>query len=372
LHPVLLLGAGKIGRAIARLLARSGDYDLLVGDLNLEALASVRHLAGVRTAEVDVRDAAALAAALDGRRSVLSACTFGVNPGIAQAALDTGASYFDLTEDVGATRSIQQIAEKAAPGQVFMPQCGLAPGFISLLGHALTRQFDRLDEVRLRVGALPRYPANPLKYNLTWSTESLINQYSNPCHVIEGGARAEARPLEGLERFTLDGTEYEAFNTSGGVGTLWDTLEGEVRSLNYKTIRYPGHRDLMYFLMHDMRLGARRSLLTEILDDAVPATDQDVVLVVVIVTGWQGGRFTQVVDTRRIYHREIDGEPWTAIQVSTAAAACAVMDLHHAGELPAQGFVRQESVPLDRFLANRFGRYYAEAPPPVGAEGEGV
>ena len=109
----------------------------------------------------------------------------------------------------------------------------------------------------MRVGALPQFPTNALRYNLTWSTDGLINEYCNFCEVIHDGRRLEVLPLEGLEHFSLDGVRYEAFNTSGGLGTLCETLAGRVRTLNYKTVRYNGHRELMQFL--DQRAAAGRA-----------------------------------------------------------------------------------------------------------------
>ena len=366
MHRILLLGAGKIGRAIATLLARSGDYDILVGDVEDKALARLAGTAHIDTRRLDVTDQGQLASAMAGRTSVVSACSFTVNPGIARAALASGASYFDLTEDVATTREVASLAAQAGPGQIFMPQSGLAPGFIAIAGHHLTKSFDSLDEVRLRVGALPQFPVGELKYNLTWSTDGLINEYCNPCEVIHEGARMDVLPLEGLEHFSLDGVDYEAFNTSGGVGSLWETLHGRVRTLDYKTIRYRGHRDLIAFLVNELRLAHRRALLKDILEQAVPITLQDVVLIFCTVTGWKGGYLTQVTDARKIYHRAIDGEPWSAIQITTAAALCTVLDLHHAGMLTTtRGLVRQEEVDLVAFLANRFGRMYQDASHPL-------
>ena len=142
----------------------------------------------------------------------------------------------------------------------------------------------------MRVGALPKFPSNELKYNLTWSTDGLINEYCNECEAIHEGERVEARALDGYEHFSLDGIAYEAFNTSGGLGTLCETFDGKVRNLDYKTVRYPGHRDLIRMLARDLRLCERRELFLEVLENAVPATTQDVVLVFVTVTGERGGR----------------------------------------------------------------------------------
>jgi saccharopine dehydrogenase-like NADP-dependent oxidoreductase len=357
---VLVLGAGKIGRAIASLLGHSGGYRVRVGDVEDRALARLAGLPGIETRRLDVTDRAQLLAAMQGCAAVVSACSFAVNPGIASAALEAGCSYFDLTEDVATTRAVRACAERAAKGQVFMPQCGLAPGFVAIAGHHLTHGFDSLDEVRLRVGALAQFPTGELKYNLTWSTDGLINEYCNPCEAIHDGRTVEVEALEGLEHFSLDGVDYEAFNTSGGLGTLWETLAGRVRNLDYKTVRYRGHRDLVHFLIRELRLGERRHLLKDILEHAVPGTLQDVVLVFCVVTGMKGGVYTQVSDARKIYHAERFGEPWSAIQITTASSLCAVLDLHGAGKLPERGFVGQEQVALADFLANRFGKAYAQ------------
>ena len=165
--------------------------------------------------------------------------------------------------------------------------------------------------------------------------------------------------MEELEEFSLDGTRYEAFNTSGGLGTLCETLQGKVRNLNYKTIRYPGHCALMRVLLNDLQLRNRREVLKDILENAVPATMQDMVIVFVTVTGERGGRHVQETYARKIYGQSIAGTERTAIQVTTAAGICAMLDLLVAGQLPKQGFVRQEEIDLDTFLANRFGRVYA-------------
>jgi saccharopine dehydrogenase-like NADP-dependent oxidoreductase len=210
----------------------------------------------------------------------------------------------------------------------------------------------------MRVGALPQYPTNGLNYNLTWSTDGLINEYCNPCDAIVGGSRREVLALEGLEHFSIDGVRYEAFNTSGGLGTLCDTLDGKVQSLDYKTVRYLGHRDLSSFLIHGLRLGERRELLKDILERAVPVTFQDVVVVFCTTSGYQKGQFVQVSDARKVYNQTIDGENWSAIQITTAAGVCAMIDLHANGRLRKRGFLRQEEVDLETFLANRFGRLY--------------
>jgi len=357
MHRVLLLGAGKIGRMIARLLLDSGDYRVVVGDVSPAALDRIRTRVGVDTRLVDVESPPQLAAALAGCDTVISALSYFYNPRVAEAALASGVNYFDLTEDVATTHRVREIAAGARERQIFMPQCGLAPGFISIVAQHLTRRFERLDAVRMRVGALPLFPTGALKYNLTWSTDGLINEYCNACEAIHDGRRVELLPLEGYEQFSLDGVWYEAFNTSGGLGTLCETLDGQVRELNYKTVRYLGHCTSVRLLVDELRLGQRRHVLKDILESAVPITFQDVVVTFCTVTGWRNGQLAQITDARKAYHKEITGENWSAIQITTAASVCAVLDLFVAGRLPG-GFVRQEQVDFDEFLANRFGKHY--------------
>lgn len=353
---VLLLGSGKIGTMITEMLTGSGDYAVTVADRDEGALARLAR-DGVALRRLDVTDPVRLIEAVRGHDAVLSACPYTLTPVIAEAAKAGGAHYFDLTEDVESTRRVRQMAEGAQTA--FVPQCGLAPGFISIAAYDLARRFDSLRDVHMRVGALPLYPTNALKYNLTWSTDGLINEYCNPCEAIVDGAAREVMPLEGDEAFALDGVEYEAFNTSGGLGTLCATLAGRVRNLDYKTVRYPGHRNIVRLLVQDLRLGERRDILKDVLETAVPATLQDVVLVFVSVSGLRAGRLMQESFAKKIYAGNLGGRDWSAIQITTAAGICAMMDMLFEGRLPDRGFVRQEEASLADFLDNRFGRHYA-------------
>ncbi len=355
MRDVVVFGAGKIGVMIADFLHKTSDYALTVVDSNA---AAVERLAakGIEGIVADVEDEKERRNSLDGKDIAISALPYFVNTGIGETARDCGVHYFDLTEDVATTRALRALADGA--DSAFVPQCGLAPGFISIVAHDLAQKFDSLDTVKMRVGALPKFPSNELKYNLTWSTDGLINEYCNECEAIHEGERVEARALDGYEHFSLDGIAYEAFNTSGGLGTLCETFDGKVRNLDYKTVRYPGHRDLIRMLARDLRLCERRELFLEVLENAVPATTQDVVLVFVTVTGEREGALTQESFARKIYSDEIDGTTRSAIQITTAAGVCAMVDLLREGKLPQKGFVTQESAGFDDFIANRFGRYY--------------
>ena len=355
---IALLGAGHIGQTIARLLHGCGDYRVTVFDRNPAAL-SVLAREGIAVAAVDSGDRAGLARVLPGHEAVVNALPYHLALPAAQAARQCGCHYFDLTEDVAATKAIRELAEGARTA--FMPQCGLAPGFIGIVAHHLAAGFDSVRDVQMRVGALPAFPTNALKYNLTWSVDGLINEYCHPCEAIQDGERISALPLEGLEHFSVDGTEYEAFNTSGGLGTLCDTWTGQVRNLDYKTVRYPGHRDLMKFLLSDLGLKSDPDNLKAMLRRSMPATMQDVVLVFVTVSGQKQGTLLQEVFARKVFAERDPAAPLSAIQITTAAGICAALDLFREGRLPRAGFVRQEQVALPDFLANRFGRAYQQS-----------
>ena len=340
---IAIVGAGKIGSTIADFLGHCGDYAVTVIDRSAERLMALDDSVGARRVQLDIENADQLAAALAGKFAVLSAAPYHLTTIVAEAARASGTHYLDLTEDVASTRRVKELA--AGADTAFLPQCGLAPGAITIIANDLASRFDKLQDVRMRVGALPKYPSNAL---------------NEPCEAIVGGQLHETAPLEECEAFSLDGVTYEAFNTSGGLGTLCETYAGKVRNLNYRTIRYPGHCAIMKALLNDLGLRDRRDVLKDILEHAVPATMQDVVIIFVTVSGWRNGQLVQESYANKIYSHTIGGVMRSAIQITTAAGICAALDLLAAGDLPQKGFIRQEDIALDRLLANRFGRHYAQ------------
>lgn len=361
MHKVLILGAGKIGALISGLLGESGAYQVHLGDVNPEAADSVvkaHQLTNLQAHRVDAAKESDLDEQLRKHPvdAVISSLPYYCNVAVAAAAKRAGIHYFDLTEDVEVTRAVRDIAAGAT--RAFVPQCGLAPGFISIAANELIGHFDELRTVKLRVGALPQHPNNVLKYSLTWSTEGLINEYGNACEAIVNGRRIEAAPLEGLEEIEIDGTLYEAFNTSGGLGSLGDTYGARCQSMDYKTMRYPGHCAQMRLLMNDLKLNQDRTTLKHILENAVPQTLQDVVVIYVAVTGKQDGELREENYVNKVYPQVIAGRLWSAIQVTTASGISSIVDLV-LSDGTYSGFVRQEDFRLLDVLQNRFGKYYA-------------
>ncbi|NIA26906.1 MAG: saccharopine dehydrogenase family protein [Desulfobulbaceae bacterium] len=362
MQDILVLGAGKIGVLISGLLAESGDYRVQLCDSKPGIAAEVASAHGNKNIipfELDASKKAALGKHVREHKpvAVVSSLPYFCNVSVAEVAREEDLHYFDLTEDVAVTDAVRKLAKGSK--RVFAPQCGLAPGFISIAANELIQHFDTLASVKLRVGALPQHPNNVLKYSLTWSTDGVINEYGNMCQSIVDGTEVDVLPLEGLEKIEIDGTRYEAFNTSGGLGSLGETYGDRVTTMNYKTIRYPGHCEQMRLLMNGLKLNHDRGTLKRILENAVPQTLQDVVVIYVAVTGTQDGEFREENYVNKVYPQVVAGRLWSAIQVTTASGICSVLDLVLSKPGDYEGFVAQEQFRLTDILENRFGQSYA-------------
>ncbi len=347
-----ILGAGKVGTAIAALL----DITRFVDSIVLADVQLVENLDGlrkVRFRKLDVLSESELANFVGDSDAIVSATPYYLNKTIAKACADFGRSYFDLTEDVDTANFVRALAAESR--STFMPQCGLAPGAINIIASGLAHSFKVVRSVEMRVGALPLSASNQMKYYLSWSTAGLINEYCHCGEALYQGRRIATLPLDGVEHLTIDGVEYEAFNTSGGVATMCETFVGRIGELNYKTLRYPGHRDLMKFLLFDLNLSQKQDLLTQIFDQEVPLTFSDVVVVYVNSVGNEEGGLIQRSFVKKIYAGTVGGRPLSALQLSTAAGVAAVIELFARGLLPA-GFVKQESIALDQFFDTQWGR----------------
>lgn len=388
---VLVLGGGKVGKSVAELLLAcgGGNYRVTLADrdeknlreaeANLAHLkTSVPHAVEFTTKRIDASKPAEVREALTGQDYVICMLPFNLVSGVAALANELGVHYFDVTEDVSATEGVKKIADSGNAKIALVPQCGLAPGYIAIAAYHVAKEFNEIHDLTLRVGALPQYTTKALKYNVTWSAAGVVNEYCEPCNVMLGGHQVKVPALEGLEHFSFGGIDYEAFYTSGGVGSLIDTLTAEGKTMAestvaYKTIRYPGHRDLMKFLLEDLRLGVEhakpsvngrvfdRALAVDLLEHAVARTLQDVVVVFINCVGMKNGQREQVNFRRSITATKLLGRVWPAIELTTAAGVCAMVDLHRLGRIKQKGFVRQEDVSLTDFNNTMFGLGY-EAP----------
>ena len=354
---VVVLGGGKIGRMVSFFLGTSGDYEVVVADSHAASAEAAAAPYGGKHWTIDLGNAHQVTDFVKGAWSVVSCAPYHCNTTIATAARDAGAHYFDLTEDVFVTRKVVALSQGSKTA--FVPQCGLAPGFITIAANHLAKPFASIDDLKLRVGALPKNPSNRLGYNLTWSTEGVINECINECDAVVNGHLVAVPALDGLERLMIDGVEFEAFNTSGGLGTLAESLKGRVKSLNYKTIRFPGHCELMRFLLQELKFSQHREEFKNVLERSIPTTTEDQVVIYVSATGMLDGHLTERVYAKRVVAQSIGGHHWTAIQITTAAGLCAVIDLFAHGKTPQSGLVRMEDISFDDFIGSRFGHCYA-------------
>ena len=350
---VAVLGLGKVGTLVALLLNR--HFKVTGVDINSP------HYSYDLSFDIergDVTSDSYLSDLFDKNDAVVSALPYYLNRQIAQVAYEKKIHYFDLTEDVETTQFIRELSVDAK--SVFVPQCGLAPGFIGIVGSDLANRFTKLRDIELRVGALPRYPNGLLAYSFTWSPAGVINEYINDAEVIHNGVRKMVPSLGGFEHINIEGQELEAFFTSGGLGTMCETFEGKVDTLNYKTIRYPGHGKLMKFLMYELILKKDKKLLEKILYEAKPPVKEDVVYVYAIVEGWKKERLLRDEYFKSFYPIEIEGQTWRAISWTTACSIASVVEMVAADKLPQSGFIKQEDIPFEDFVATHNGSYFVD------------
>ena len=280
---IAIIGSGNIGWALKQLLKE--DYDIKQGDI---------------TDGFDATDISQVKEFLDGVDAVISAGPFAVNKNIAQVASEESIGYFDLTEDVETTDFVKSLKSN----NIIMPQCGLAPGAINICAAGMMEEFDTVNEVLMRVGALPRFTTNEMSYYLSWSTNGLINEYCNEADAIYEGRQVKVMPLEGAEKIVIDGESFEAFNTSGGCATMCETYQNKVQNLSYKTIRYPGHLNHMKFLFNDLHLKKNKEVLEKLFDKEVPRTKNDVIIFFVKVIGLIDGVLQEKTYLRKLNEQE--------------------------------------------------------------------
>ncbi len=348
-NKIAVLGLGKVGTLAARLLHESGfevtGHDLIQPREDLPFLVKS---GGVSRAVLD--------AEFQQVDAVLSCLPFHLNVAVATAAHAAGIHYFDLTEDVPTTEAIIKLS-KTSKG-LMAPQCGLAPGFIGIIGADHIAKFDTCRSVRMRVGALPQHPTGLMGYAFNWSPEGVVNEYLNDCEVLEEGERKWLSSMEWLEDIYIDGMRLEAFTTSGGLGTMCETYHGKVANIDYKTMRYPGHAKLMNFFFHELLMRENRVEAGRILVNAKPPVEDDVVYIHVASEGEIDGHLQRKEFVRSYRPIMVAGGKQTAIAWTTAGSVVAIIELVRSQKLPNSGFLKQEDVDLDSFLSTKTGRLY--------------
>ncbi|MBF0302590.1 MAG: saccharopine dehydrogenase NADP-binding domain-containing protein [Desulfamplus sp.] len=350
---VIVLGLGKVGSLVATLLHKTG-FEVTGADRYAKDNLPFPAIT------IDMADTESLSDAIKNFDAVMSCLPYSYNIDLAKIAHTLAIHYFDLTEDVPTTKAIIQMSKTA--NSVMAPQCGLAPGFIAIVGASLASKFTKIRSIKLRVGALPKNPTGLLGYAFNWSPEGVVNEYLNDCEVIENGQHKWISPMEWVEQLFINGIHLEAFTTSGGLGTMCETYLGKVENLDYKTIRYPGHVKQMNFFFHELLMREDRKLAGRILTNAKPPVNEDVVYVHASVEGLQETYLFREEFVNAYYPINIDGQWWRAISWTTAASACAVIEMVSNGILPDKGFIKQEDISLSDFFKTRNGRLYRGEP----------
>ncbi len=357
-----VLGAGQQARAIVDDWVRfSGASVVGIADreqARARALASDFEGGAARldVAEIDVRDAAQVTHWMRGFDAVLSAVPYHHNLELTRSAIAAGTHFADLGGNSALVdRQLELDGEAKAAGVVVLPDLGVAPGLAGLLGAELVRRLEPPRRLHLRVGGIPSARCEPLSYRLVFSVSGLINEYIEPCRVIRQGQVLEVPGLSELEgiAFPEPFGELEAFQTSGGTSTLVDSLLGEVVELDYKTIRYPGHRDQIHLLWSLGFFDARarelaggtvvpRALSELLLTEALGEPTEDVLLMRIVAEGMRDGRAARLSE-EMIVHADRERRI-SAMARSTGYTAALITAWLGTGELANPGVHRQENV----------------------------
>lgn len=332
---IAILGLGHIGQYISQTLQSNTNFSVTGYDL---------------TTGHDLTDQTILNTIINGKDGVLACTPYFLNTQIAEICNNFGVDYFDLTESVEVTSYVKTLTNAR-----FVTQCGLAPGMVSIIANNLASQFQDVENIKIRVGALPRDPKNHMGYYRTWNTEGLINEYIHPCKALVNGKIAELEPLSDSETVIISGQSLEASSTSGGIGSLAETYHKKAKNVNYKTLRYPGHWQHMRFLKDDLGLAENFDTYVKIFNAHCPKTVTDRVYILITVTGNIDGVYCV-----RQYSKIIEClSDVTAIQLSTSGGVMAVLDAWSKGGIDhLNGWVKQEDLDYDLVWNSKYSFCY--------------
>ena len=364
---ILVIGAGMMGRAAAYDMARSQrvqSVTLADNDATRleQAVAHVNQLAGgdkVRAVQFDAADSGAALEVMRGHDGILSCVPYFYNLGLVKAAIRAGCHFADL----GGNNTIVQQEFKHemqahAAGVAIAPDCGLSPGMASILGGELLRRIGgKADALKIYVGGLPQSPKPPFNYQLVFSVEGLINEYCEPAKILRDGNMITIEPLTEVESFRMEGfPELEAFHTSGGTSTLPETFLGQVGECFEKTLRYPGHLNLLRTLYDlglfssekqriDGAMVAPRQIMARLFEDKFRGNEPELTILRVEAHHGDVTASFSMVD----YTDKATG--LTSMMRTTAWPASIVLQMMIDGQVAKRGGVRQEiDVPAQPFL----------------------
>ncbi len=363
---VLVLGSGLMGQgAVYDLVRHDSVEQVIAADIDEGRAKELASKMGnkVVARRVDASDKQQLVDAFNEVDVVISAVSYKVNVLHTQVAIQTSTHMCDLGGNFKIVEKQLEMHEQAKDaGITIIPDCGLAPGMVSVLVRAGVDYLTKTENVMIRVGGLQQEPRPPLNYALIFSVEGLINEYVEPCMVLRNGKIDFEDPLVGFEQLEFPEPlgVLEAFNTSGGTSTLPLTYQGIVNNLDYKTLRYPGHGHKMWTLMklgfmdseeqdfNGVRI-APRKVLEKLLEKNLPPTGKDVTVVRVTIEGWKGTESRTVVYELIDYFDEESG--LTSMMRTTSFSATTAAIMMADGTITEQGVLPPErSIPPDPFI----------------------
>ncbi len=365
---ILVIGAGRMGHgAVFDLAHNSPEVEAItVADADFAKAEKIAELVGnpkISAVQLDVGDEEKTISVMRGHDAAISCVNYWYNLKLSRAAIETRTNFCDLGGNnyvVDEQLALDEEAKNA--GINIIPDCGLAPGMVSILAMQGANRFSEIEEIHIRVGGLPQNPQPPLNYQLVFSVEGLINEYIETARVIRGGEIKEIESMTELETLSFDGfPELEAFQTSGGTSTLPDTFSGKIKELDYKTIRYRGHCD-KFKMMIDLGLCSSeeiiadfakvtpRKVLGELLTRNLPADEPDYVLIRLEFVGKIEG------ESKRLRYDIVDKFDETtglsAMMRTTAFPASIIAQMMAKGDVKMRGATPQElSIDSDKFVA---------------------
>jgi lysine 6-dehydrogenase len=367
---ILVLGAGRMGYGAAFDLIHNspGVEAVTLADYHLDKAQEVASKVGtsrISATQVDAGNYADVVELFRGHDSVISCVNYWYNEWLSRAAIETRSNFCDLGgNNYVVDKQLSLDTEATAAGINIIPDCGLAPGMVSILAMHGAAKFDQLDEIHIRVGGLPQNPQPPLDYQLVFSVEGLINEYVETARVIRNGKISEVESMTELEDLYFEGfPQLEAFQTSGGTSTLPETFFGRVRELDYKTIRYAGHCDKFKTMIdlglcsseemiHEERTITPRRVFADLLEKHLPADGPDYVLVRLEFSGQKRDSDGACRLRYDIVDKQDEATGLSAMMRTTAFPASIIAQMMAAGDVLASGAAPQEkAIDPDRFVA---------------------